>query len=212
MKKLLFLLLTIFSVSIGFAQNSSSSSVDFSDSKDASNTRKLIALGLEKNEELVSKLSLRLTNEQRNALYNHFKVSATLPTVANAFLGFGFGSDRQGDVWGGKFEFTTEVIGLSLSLIGPASYFITEIAKPDSNLQEPLLIVGLSTGAAIWLTGRIFGMIRPSYYAKKYNTTLGKALHIGEKSAKSEGAGNVSLLPIIEPVSGSCGFVASLYF
>ncbi len=85
MKKLLFLLLTIFSVSIGFAQNSSSSSVDFSDSKDASNTRKLIALGLEKNEELVSKLSLRLTNEQRNALYNHFKVSATLPTVANLF-------------------------------------------------------------------------------------------------------------------------------
>lgn len=212
MKKLLFLLLTIFSVSIGFSQNSSNLPLDILKSKDAANTRKLIALGLEKNEELVSKLSLRLTEEQRNVLYNYYKTSATSATLENAFLGFGFGSDRQGDVWGGKFEFATEVAGLSVALLGPAAYFCTEIANSDSNLKNPLLVAGLSAGAAIWLTGRIFGIIRPSYYAKKYNTTLERALHIGEKTAKSEGAGSISLLPVIEPVSGSCGFVASLYF
>ena len=179
-------------------------------SKDFSNTRKLIVLGLEKNYDLIYYLSLRLSQDERYELYTRFEQKKAAPILWNTLLGFGSGSDRQLDKFGGDFQFYTDVIGWSIAVASPL-ILLFGVAKnaPPERLESftYATVATAGVGLASVLTGRIFGIIRPSWFANQYNSTLAAALHIGDEYDLS-----VNVQPVYNPLNNSFGLVASISF
>ncbi len=202
---LLIIAVLLFCTALGFTQAKENSF-----SKDYSNTRKLIVLGLEKNYDLIYHLSLRLSQDERYDLYTHFEQKKAPPVLLNTFVGFGFGSDRQFDKFGGDFEFFTEAIGLSVALASPLVLLYGAIKNVPENQMQSLSIVmisGIGVGAASWLTGKIFGIIRPIWFANRYNDTLAGALHIGDEYDVT-----FNMQPVFNPLNKSFGLIASIKY
>ncbi len=179
-------------------------------SKDFSNTRKLIVLGLEKNYDLVYYLSLRLTQNERYELYSRFEQKKAAPILWNTLLGFGSGSDRQLDKFGGNFQFYTDVIGWGVACCSPLVLLYGVIKNSTQQEMQVLTYVtigGVSLGLTSVLIGRIFGIIRPSWFANQYNATLADALHIGDEYDVA-----LNVQPVFNPLNKSFGLVASIKF
>jgi len=198
-KKLYFfcvLFLSLFTARI-FAEETSSHYFDSS--------RKLLFMGLDENEELIKEISYRLTLEERQSLRNQFTIKTAPYVVKNTFIGFGSGSEQQGDFKGKKIAFTLEMSGLGTVLGTAVLFFAVSSFSESSSSKAPeiMLASGLGTGLAIFLGGRIFSAIRPFYYADNFNTKLDSALLLNENTS-------LSFMPLVNPASHEYGLIAQL--
>lgn len=135
----------------------------------------LIKNDLFKNEAMISDLATGLNSSEIMMLYNSNEMSATLPFVANFFLGAGIGSFIQGDKVGGTIGIVGELIGYSL-IIGGA--LIPSRGNGQIDDSQRAVSMGLVYGGLATVIGvRIFEFVRPFSYAKKYNDTLFAALN-----------------------------------
>lgn len=99
-----------------------------------------------------------------------------LPLILNTYPGFGIGSFfLQGDTTGGIMLIVSDAAGGSLFLTG---YFIYIAAfysdGADSRDKMEKGIITCIIGGSIFIASKIFGIIRPIWFAADYNAALQK--------------------------------------
>ena len=100
--------------------------------------------------------------------------------VKNALIGFGCGSREQGDLESAKWLLISDVSGLSLMTIGGVGLVLTNLAYDYFKVTcgkvstADFWINGsiLGVGTAVFLAGRIFGIILPDKFAITENADL----------------------------------------
>ena len=161
----------------------------------AFDTAALISEGVFRNEADIRANAALLSPSERFSLYEQHKKTALFPFVANHFVGFGVGSFIQGDSGGAAFGLTTQLVGWGMFMmyIIPALGSLDDMfsgrerGAVDSVRMEALSKIGIG-GLFLVGVGRLFGLIRPWYYASAWNGTLSAALE-GPEGAE------VSLIP-----------------
>lgn len=108
--------------------------------------------------------------------------SSTLPTAVNVIAGFGIGSFIQGDWLGGIIGALCDAGGTALVTVGAtkANGALVRIASDGTisyNTEKSKQKVHeafpyFASGAGVLLASRIFQMIEPSLYAKRYNESV----------------------------------------
>lgn len=124
------------------------------------------------NAEKIEELSVTLTDIERFTIFGKYEKDAVLPFVANLAVGFGVGSFIQRDLVGGFIALVGDGLGAALPILGYACIMQDYYGYWDSPYGYELIYAGY---ALIGIT-RIFESIRPFTYARRYNTTLRKAL------------------------------------
>jgi hypothetical protein len=152
-------------------------------SKELCDIYSLIRRGLNKNFKMIQEKSKLLTDSEKLQLYNMNKKCATLPCIYNGIFGFGIGSFSQGDINGGLTALVIEGVGAAIYIGGLLNY------KYWSSSSVSLVLI--CSGYTIFVAGRIFGLIRPLGYTKKYNIKLQDAL--GYKTI------TINISPFISP-------------
>ena len=157
----------------------------FADSTSYARINGLIDSGMMKNRDQISYLSSGLTSSEAIMLYNAKKINSGVPFALNFLLGCGIGSFVQGDTAGGVTALVGELAGYAAILGGSACLAAATVGNYDSNESNAAAFnsqsafgAGLMIGGGIMYLGfRIYEMIRPFSYAKKYNETLFEALN-----------------------------------
>ncbi len=158
----------------------------FADPASYARVNGLIDSGMMKNRDQISYLSSGLSSSEAMMLYNSNKMNSGVPFALNFLLGYGIGSFVQGDTAGGVTALVGELIGGAALLGGYACYGVALVnhdysdnqADIDAATSQLALGAGLIIGGGVVLIGmRIYEMIRPFSYAKKYNETLFEALN-----------------------------------
>ena len=170
--------------------------------------RKLISLSLEENNELIKEISYRLNLEQRNELFNKYSMSCSSAILKNSLVGFGTGSQLQGDEAGAKIAKTLELSGMGVLLAtGIVLQIIDKPGSPNYSEKEPSIGVFSITGAGIavglFLGGRIFSMFRPAWFAEKYNSLLRTSLRLDENT-------QLSFVPLVNPLEKEFGLMTQV--
>lgn len=124
----------------------------------------------------IEEASGALSDMERFTLYRQFEKNARLPFALNLAIGFGLGSFVQGDTSGALIALAGDALGVALPLLGYACLMQDYYGYWDFPYGYELMYAGY---ALIGIT-RIFESIRPFSYARRYNTTLRKALRYGE--------------------------------
>jgi hypothetical protein len=132
--------------------------------------------------------------------------SAVWPVVLNLVPGFGVGSFVEGDRLGGFVCLGGDIAGVGLCGTGivmfyvgiagaaagqaSAAIFTLGHAEADTSEMESMAVTGLYlaiAGGCVWICSKVFGIIRPICYAKKYNSE-----HSIEEA---------SLIPVLRPAA-----------
>lgn len=116
----------------------------------------LIDSGLHKNFALISSKSASLTEVERLMIYSNESKSPWGIFAGNLLIGLGLGSYIGGDALGGTVQLVGELTGIVLAQ-GPES---------DRTVY----------GVLIFIASRVFAVIRPFPYTRRYNRTLKAAL------------------------------------
>lgn len=171
-------------------KSNSSADVSLANASDDDVYRQIVFLldqGLFKNKDQILTLSPALTFSQKNTLYATYEKSGAVPFLLN-FLPCAVGSWVQKD-----FVSAGIITGIdALALIFILADFSDE--ESDGTLSE--------TGLIMYLGATAFALIRPWFYANKYNNTLSFSLNRGTVS--------LTVLPIIEPTQNRYGIAAHI--
>ena len=137
----------------------------------------LIKRDLFTNRRLILEKSAALTKNQRVELYHKNKKAITVPFLLNALVGLGIGSFFQKDIAGAVIGMTVDLTGWSLVITGSILNIIENGADYNAAIRydDPLIFISIA-GLTLISIGRLFEMIRPFLYAKKYNTTLWRTI------------------------------------
>ncbi|MDD4219899.1 MAG: P13 family porin [Sphaerochaetaceae bacterium] len=132
----------------------------------------------------------QLPFDQRSELYEKARVSITWPVFKNLLVGFGSGSQLQGDLGGRLFgqiadwtAFTTIGVGMGIYLIDflfiqmlKSSYSFNDPEDPLQELAKGIMVVG----AIGLLAERVIQAVLPLPYGLRYNKTLRTGLNINK--------------------------------
>lgn len=110
--------------------------------------------------------------------------NATLPVILNILPGFGLGSFIQGDLGGGFIGLGGEVVGVGLAgyglsyavAVGIGTIIANMLGSTDnSSMSQEMVTAGwcMLGGFAIYSGTKIFEIIRPLSFARKYNKSHG---------------------------------------
>jgi hypothetical protein len=99
-----------------------------------------------------------------------------LPLLLNTLIGFGLGSFIQGDITGGIIELSGDLFGGGLIIFVAPIVYLSEVLSTSG--QAPAFTWNSTAGTlcivggCILLASRLFGIIRPIWYADDYNVKL----------------------------------------
>ncbi len=154
---------------------------------------------------------LQLPLDQRSELYEGTQVSITWPVFKNLLVGFGSGSQLQGDLGGRLFgqivdwaAFTTIGAGAGIYLIdflfiqmfkglNNSSYSFNDPDDPLQELAKGIIVVG----AIFLLAERAIQAILPIPYGLRYNNALRTGLGVNK-----DGSDRLSLNLALSPPKG----------
>jgi len=165
-----------------------------------------------------------LTLEERVAIYQETRQDIGKPAFRNLFVGFGKGSQRQGDVAGHITGLVLDWTTLTVAGLGASFALIDFLVmamlgqSPDMESDE-LLKISVYTalgGVGAFVLGRIVQAILPTIYGSRYNKTLRNGLSLTKDMEDSTTALNFGFEPALyladeKPTMG-VKFVANLGF
>lgn len=135
-----------------------------------------------------------LPHSERVELYNDAKLSIAWPAFRNLTVGFGKGSELQGDTAGEWFGIISDGVsiaatgvGITLLLFDFIFIFPGHAALGEEywfGSSDKLLTAALTTtfaGAGAFALGRVIQAILPLSYGSRYNKTLREGLGLGKK-------------------------------
>jgi hypothetical protein len=109
--------------------------------------------------------------------------NATLPVILNILPGLGLGSFIQGDVGGGFIGLGGEVVGAGLAgygltyaiAAGIGTVIANMFGSSNGSMSQEMVTVGwcMVGGLAVYAGTKIFEIIRPISFARKYNENRG---------------------------------------
>jgi len=151
-----------------------------------------------------------LPREQREQIYQRYRVSVALPVTTNLLLGYGKGSKMQGDSGGSLFGSIADWTSLTMTGVGAGlllidflfvypfmysaeSYRLLDSADSLRNISAATLLVGLGS----FLAERLVQAGLPVIYGTRHNTILSRGLGL-DSGSDAEVGGGVSLLPAFE--------------
>jgi hypothetical protein len=117
-------------------------------------------------------------------IYDEYEKNAGVPFACNLFLGLGIGSFIQGDRVGGLTALSGELIGFGSMLLGSTmtetvyDYYYDEYSTELSPAGAGFMTFGL----VLFLSTRIYELIRPFSFENDYNKTLKRSLRFYELS------------------------------
>lgn len=166
----------------------------------------LLDLGLLKNEQTIKEKSVFLDQEGKVRLYGMYQKGALLPAVLNTLPGYGVGSFIQDDMIGGVISLSADLVALGfyIATVGRVGYLVgTSFLPMDRTKDLEAANLFLTTGLLISLANRVFGVVRPIYYAKGWNNKLEDALNMKR-------APTLSLGPLVTPSGMGFAITVSL--
>ncbi len=144
----------------------------------------LIEDGLFENKNEIFEKSKGLEVNQKYMIYDEYEKNAGVPFACNLFLGLGIGSFIQGDRVGGLTALSGELIGFGSMLLGSTmtetvyDYYYDEYSTELSPAGAGFMTFGL----VLFLSTRIYELIRPFSFENDYNKTLKRSLRFYELS------------------------------
>jgi hypothetical protein len=138
----------------------------------------------------------------KDEFYLDHKVKSWGPALSNLFLGFGLGSNSQGNIPSSVIQKNIDSIAWGVGLGVPVICFSTmlllfpiyALGGQDVFEDNPLVTVSLASlviGGSVSLINRTFGVISAFTFANKYNKELNKQLELAIVPAYN---GSVSLI------------------
>ena len=129
--------------------------------------------------EAIRRLSVGLSQSQKESLYTWNKVSVLEGVLFNSLLGFGSGSFKQGDNLHGIIFLCGDTICTGMiiwNFLKNSGENIHNELYGDGGVSDDfsLALAGLIGGLAL----RVWQTIRPIGYAKSYNSKLSYSLHL----------------------------------
>lgn len=136
-----------------------------------------------------------LTLEERVAIYQETHQIIGKSMFRNFLVGFGTGSQKQGDIAGqlvGQiFDWTSLTVvgvGASIALIDVLVMLVLK-AGADITIEEDALLETslyiMAGGAGAFVLGRIVQLIMPAIYGSRYNKALRNGLYLTKKMGDS---------------------------
>ncbi len=211
MKKFVFVMLAFSLVSFCFSQNvpgdekkifdpaaaenvlDDSVSQELSDADKAfSEIKTLLDDGFEKNKIRISELAKNLDYKQKLNLYEQYEKSATEPFFLNVLGGWGMGSFIQGNKKSGLVQLSFDAAALLCVISGSV------ISNRESASGSALIVCG----GGLYLGGLFTACISPWVFASDYNDQLRDSLNFYHSK--------ISVVPLVNPIDNSYGFVAKI--
>jgi hypothetical protein len=138
----------------------------------------LIDDGLYRNFDTISSYADGLSDEQRYMLFTNNEDEPMVPFIVNVVAGLGIGSFIQGDVTGGIIGAGLDVAGIGLTVYGSMAIYMALLMDPTNLAYSPTAITMSVVGYSVLLTSRVYQLIRPFSYSRRYNDDLRDALHM----------------------------------
>jgi len=132
----------------------------------------LINDGLYKNEDLIKKQSLNLSETQKYNIYSSNQKNAMAPFLLNMLVGFGVGSYVQGDIIPGVICSVGDLLGGFFTL----AFWTNGTFNFTTAMNEGVSFVPTLLATTVYLGSRIFECIRPFHYVDSYNKKLKESL------------------------------------
>jgi len=141
--------------------------------------------GLYRNLGAIRAASDELTAEQRYRLFLENESDPTVPFIVSLVAGFGVGSFVQRDLSGGLMGVGLDVGGCALLTIGYLvllSEWMVDFPYgdpyPDFSERHVVYLSMIVAGGGMLSVSRLYQMIRPFTYARRYNDDLRRALQM----------------------------------
>lgn len=209
MKKLIFSAIAFFvlAVSLSFAQKSSVSSSSSTENEITERIEILLEEGVIKNNKEIYELSALLSQEKREELYDEYSRNRLKACLLN-LPGFGIGSFKEQDRFGGFVQLSATIVGWTAVFGG--AFLIMEAEDNDwgatnynsssysygsgysygtknvedataKGLGEGLIFVGVCS----LIGNTIFGITRPIFYTERHNRILKSSLRVVNKKSEA---------------------------
>lgn len=131
-------------------------------------------------------LALSLKIRQQELISKTLKPDLIVPEIVNILFGFGVGSFAQGDMFGGVIGLGGDFCGVGCIIVGISSLYYPTIglaledpssqrAQDFRNQIQTWNTVAI-VGGVIYGVSKLFGIIRPFWYAADYDKNLVSAL------------------------------------
>lgn len=160
----------------------------------------LIRSGVFGNEDRIRDAAATLSEAERQQVYDEYRKPAFRYSLLNLVPGFGLGSFIQRDGFGGRICLAGDIVGIGGIGVGYVGMIVTGFsimidalfASASEEAEEDLedasgaftaFMIVFYCGIAIFGSSKVFGAIRPIYYASKYNSALKSSLSGGAVSS-----------------------------